>query len=120
MSRKNVLLKKQIITAGDLSQATVASSVIGIKYLDNVSIQCNLTGAPVGSLAIQTSTDHDEDDKGNVLAAGNFVSYTSASISASGNVVFDLNQVAAPFVKILYTKSSGTGAINAFVFGKMV
>lgn len=120
MSRKNVLFKKQVITAGDLSQATVTSPWVNIKFLDNISIQCNLTGAPVGSLAIETSTDHEEDQTGTVVAAGNPVAYSTAPITASGNVVFDLNQVAAPFVRVNYTKSSGTGAINAFAFGKMV
>jgi hypothetical protein len=120
MSRKNVLHKKQIITAGDCAEATVTSSIVNIEFLDNISIQCNLTGSPVGTLAVQASADHEEDANGNVSAAGNFVTTYTAAISASGNILFDLNQISSPFIKVLYTKTSGTGAINAFVAGKMV
>lgn len=123
--RKNFLSKFQIISSGDASQATVASTVINIQGLDNVGIQANITvGSPSGTFDVQVSADHQEVN-GQVVAAGNWVSigssYTATITSGSpAQVYFDLNQLSSQYVRLLYTKTSGTGNFDAFIVGKMI
>lgn len=124
--RKNFLNNKQIITAGDASQATVTSLVLNIQGLDNIGIQANIaSGTPTGTFDVQVSADHKEDNLGNVITAGNWVSigttYRQAITSGSpAQTYFDLNQLSSQYVRLLYTKGSGTGSIDAFAVGKMI
>jgi hypothetical protein len=123
--RKNSLLSFKIVSAGDQSLATVTSTITSIEFLDNIGIQVNiLTGTASGSFDVQISGDHREVN-GNVTVAGNWISlgssYTATVTSGSpANIYFDLNQLSAPYVRLLYTKSSGTGTFDAFVVGKMI
>lgn len=123
--RKDFLAKFQIVSAGDQSQATVASSITNISYMDNLGIQVNiLTGTASGTFDVQVSADHVEVN-GNVTIAGNWVSlgntYQATVTSGSpANIYFDLNQLSSPFIRLLWTKTSGTGTFNAFIVGKMI
>lgn len=123
--RKNALPKFKIVSAGDQSQATVTSSVTNIEFMDNIGIQVNiLTGTASGTFDVQISADHFEVNQ-NVQTAGNWISlgtpYTATVTSGSpANIYFDLNQLSAPWVRLLYTKSSGTGTFDAFIAGKML
>ena len=47
----------QIITAGDMAQATVASNGIDMNQMIVASIQAVYSGAPVGTLQLQISND---------------------------------------------------------------
>lgn len=123
--RKNALLSYKIVSAGDQSQATVTSAITSIEFLDNIGVQFNvLTGTASGTLDVQVSADHREAN-GVVTVAGNWISlgtpYTATITSGSpANVYFDLNQLSAPYIRLLYTKSGGTGTFDAFVVGKMI
>lgn len=123
--RKNSLSRFQIVSAGDQSQATVTSSVTNIQNLDNIGIQFNvLTGTASGTLDVQVSADHQEVNNV-VKTAGNWVSLGSSyqvtiTSGSPANVYFDLSQLSAPFVRLLWTKSGGTGTFDAFIVGKML
>lgn len=123
--RKGAIIQKQIVSAGDASQATVISSVVGIEFLDNIGIQINVTsGTPTGVFTVEVSIDHSEIN-GNVLVAGNWIAISlpvSASISSGSpaNIFLDLNQLSAPWIRLKYTKSGGTGNFDAFLCGKMI
>lgn len=122
--RKNNLQVFQNITSGDMSQASITSSVTNIQYLDNIGIQLNFTGVPVGTFAVQVSADYLQDDYGNVQNAGNWIPLTlSPSPAASGaaaQIYLDLNQLSAPWIRVVYTKTSGTGTLNGYITGKML
>lgn len=120
-SRKNTLLKFQTITNGDMSTAAITSSVTSIQFLDNIGVQVNWTGtAPVGTIAVQVSADYAADEFGNVTNAGNwFTLPVSPAVSGgTGSVYVDLNQMSAPWLRVVYTKTSGTGTLNAFITAK--
>lgn len=123
-SRKNNLLKFPIITAGDMSLSSLTSTVTNIQYLDNVCIQLNFTGTPTGTFEVQVSLDHAQDSNGNVTVAGNWTALTldpSPSASGSGSTTFiDINQTSAPWIRVVYTKTSGTGTLNAFIGAKVL
>jgi hypothetical protein len=124
MSTKRKLSPYQIITSGDMSQASITSTPTNIQYLDNVGIQLTWTGAPVGTFSIQISSDYQRDAQGNVTNAGNWVTLPlSPAITASGSAdtaYIDMTQLSAPWVRVLYTKTSGTGTLQGYVTGKTV
>jgi hypothetical protein len=123
--RKNFLGKKAIVTAGDMSQATVTSSILNIQGLDNIGIQVNiLSGTATGTFDVQVSADHTELN-GTVVTAGTFTplgsTYQVAITSGSPSTVcFNLNQLAFPYVNLKWTKTSGTGSFEAFATGKAI
>jgi len=122
--RKNVLSIYKIIDAGDMSQSSITSAVTNITYLDNVCIELVFTGSPVGTFSVQGSLDHQQDALGNIITAGNWVSLTlSPAPVASGSadqIVIDLNQLSFPYIRVVYTKTSGTGTLNGWIGAKML
>lgn len=123
MSRKNNLLKYQPISAGDMS-GNITSGVTSIQYLDNIGVQFNFTGAPTGTFQIQVSADYAQDEFGNVQNAGNWIPITFSSnpvaAGSAGSVYVDLNQLSAPWMRLAYVFTSGSGSLNAFITAKML
>lgn len=127
--RKSNLKRFKTITNGDMSTASITSAVTAIEFLDNIGIQINFTGSPVGTFAVQISMDYDQDQNGNVISAGNWItmpvqqgstSYTAIPTSLGSPIYLDLNQLSAPWIRLVYTRTSGTGTLNAFIAAKMV
>lgn len=123
--RKNFLNNFKIVSAGDMSQATVTSSIVNIQGLDNIGIQVNLlTGTPTGTFDVKISADHQEVN-GVVKTTGNFIALGSSyqvtmTAGSPSNIYFDLSQLSATFIELVWTKTSGTGTFDAFVVGKML
>lgn len=122
--RKNTLPAYQIITAGDMSTASITSAISNIQYLDNISLQLIWTGSPVGTFAVQGSLDHSQDSLGNVTNAGTWDGLTlnpaPAAIGSAGHILLDLNELSFPWIRVVYTKTSGTGSLTAWIGGKML
>lgn len=133
--KKNQLLKFQSITAGDMSTASLTSTVTNISFLDDIGYQFNFSGSPVGAISIQVSADHAQDYSSppNVTVAGNwvpltftywdgaqFVTDTSIPVSVGSPIYLDLALLSAPWIRAVYTKVSGTGTLNAFITAKAV
>lgn len=120
---KNVLSPINIVSAGDMS-GNVTSSVTEILFLDNVSIQINLlSGSPTGSFDVQVSNDFSRNPDGSVRNTGTWNSLPltiSLAISAgSPSTLFaDITETAASAVRLVYTRTSGTGSFNAILAGK--
>jgi len=124
-STKNVLNKTQVVAAGAMTGTSViTSSVVGIAYLDNVGVQLNFTGNPTGTFQVQVSADYQQDSQGVVTSVGNWVSVTLSpapvASGAANQIYIDMQQLSAPFLRVVYTNASGTGVLNAFVVGKSV
>lgn len=124
MSSKNILTPFQNIVSGDMSQASITSSVTTIQYLDNIGVQLNFSGSPVGTFAIQVSADYKQDANGNVMNAGNWIPVTLSpapvASGSPGQIYLDLNQLSSPYLRVVYTKTSGTGTLQGYVTGKEV
>lgn len=112
---------------------TLTSLVTNIQYLDDVGLQLNFSGSPVGTFAVQVSADYSQDLNGNVTATGNwtplvfsywngssFVTGTTIPTSAGSPIYLDLALLSAPWIRVVYTNSSSTGTLNAFITGKPV
>lgn len=119
----NILKPVQLISAGDMS-GSITSIACEIQLQDNIGVQLNWSGVPVGTFSIQVSNDHREDSKGNILNPGTWVSLPlSPSITATGSpdsAYVDLNQLSAMYMRVVFTRTSGSGTLNAFVSGKGV
>lgn len=122
-STKRVLEKKQLIVAGDMS-SSITSPVFICRFLDNVGIQLHWTGTPTGTFTVQTSTDHEEDNQGNVHVAGTWITIPlSSSITAAGSpddAKIAINQIDGSYLRLVYTRASGSGALNMFINGKEI
>ncbi len=134
MPRKNTLQRFKTITAGVMTGTnTLTSTVTKIEYMDNIAYQFSWTNSPVGTFEIQVSLDYDQDQNGNVINAGNWVSVPVSYLSSGsmtialtiptsvGSPIFvDLNQLSAPWIRARYTNASSTGVLTAYVAGKEV
>ncbi len=132
--RKNVLPVYQVIVAGDMSLTSVTSSITEIKYLDNVGIQLQWTGSPVGYFQVQVSADHNENAVGrgttstgqfvplvvSFLSSGIMVQSTDIPTSSGSPIYLDLTQLSAPYIRVVYTKTSGSGTLSGYITSKMI
>lgn len=118
---KNALLPYHLVVAQSMA-GDVTSDPTNIQYTDNCCIQANFTGTPTGVFAVQGSVDHAEYALTHeVLVTGNWVTITTGSASGSaGLVLFDLNQLSFPWVRLIYTRTSGTGTLDAYIGSKAV
>lgn len=125
--RKSNLKKFPTVVNGDMS-ANVTSPVTAIEFMDNIGIQINFSGSPVGNFQVQVSMDYNQDVNGNVIDAGNWiavpfpapVSSINLPTSVGSPIYIDLNQLSAPWIRLTYTATSGSGTLNSFICGKMV
>lgn len=121
MSRKNNLKQFRNIVNGDMSQASITSAVTDIQFLDNIGIQLDFSGSPVGTFDVQISLNYSIDNLSNtVISSGTWVTIASGSTSGGSPIFFDLNQLSAPFIRVVYTKTSGTGTLNSIISAKML
>lgn len=134
-TRKNNLFPYQTITSGDMSTASLTSLVTAISFLDDLGIQLNFSGSPVGNFQVQVSADHAQDASSppNTTVAGNWiplvVTYWTGAAFATGTdiptslgspIYLDLALLSAPWIRVVYTKTSGTGTLNAYITGKQL
>lgn len=137
-SRKNFLTPYPVVggnsgVAADMSAASITSSVTNIAYLDDIGVQFSWTGSPVGTFQIQVSADYQQDANGNVQNAGNWVplilSYWNGTAFVTGSTIpatvgspiyLDLSLLSAPWMRSVYTRSSGSGTLLATVVAKSV
>lgn len=124
-SSKGVLLPFAVISGGNMA-GNITSAPTNTQYLDNVVyvLSWPATGSPNGTFAVQVSEDYTVSSTGTVTNSGTWVPITlSATITAASvadNALIDLNQLPSSWVRIVYTRSSGTGTLTGYVSGKAV
>jgi hypothetical protein len=117
----NVVFPVKVISAGNMGAASITSSVLNIQNQDNLGIQFIWTGTPTGTFGFEVSLNHKEGPNGNTLVEGDWSPIAIPGIVASGsagNAYVGLNQVGAPFIRVTYTRTSGTGTLNAYISAK--
>ena len=114
-----------------MSLSSIASSITDIQWLDDVGLQFVWTGSPTGTFAIQVSADYNNNNPsaptGNWVPltltywnGSSFVTATSIPTSAGSPIYVDLALLSAPFIRVVYTKGSGSGTLTATITAKMV
>ena len=102
------IISEQIVTAGDMA-ANVTSLTINLNHMSQFNVQALFTGSPVGAIKIQQSNDGTNWDD---------VPASSVSVSAAGSQSWNLYMVGYPWARLVYTRTSGTGTLNATVYAK--
>jgi hypothetical protein len=128
---KDNLLKFHSIEDGNMSAATITSPVTSLAYLDDIGVQFNWSGSPVGTFSVEVSIDYAQDLNANVTNSGHWTpllfSYwdgasfvTSATIptSVGSPIYLDLALMSAPWIRLKYTKGSSTGTLQAWITAK--
>lgn len=109
---KNVLATFKSVTAGSMS-AQVISETTDIRWLDNIVMYIDFTGAPTGTFYVETSPTKLNWYPLNLepvpLASG-----------AAGSHRIDLNQLPDPYIRTRYVPSAGTGTLNVTIAGKLI
>ncbi len=129
MSTRTTIRPNTVIAAGDMSAATVTSTATILQSITSLNYAVTWTGTtPIGVLAVQASDDYQANGS-HVTNAGTWntvplnlsgASVTSIPITGNtGNGMIDIDGIAAYAVRLLYTKTSGTGTIVAVVTGKV-
>lgn len=119
---------KQITTAQALN-VSVNGPAVPLKTIFMYSIAANVTGTPTGTIKLQASNDPETND---TMPLGTpqptptnwtDISGSSFSLSASGNTMWNVHDVAYNYVRVVYTDSSGgtsTATMNVIVNAKGV
>lgn len=116
-------LKTYSVITNSAMGATVTSlptNIVGNKVMICYTIQW--TGTPTGTFSVQNSGDYQVAPDGTtVLNAGTWNTYTLSTTTstggAAGNGTIEV-VTGAPWIRLVYTFSSGTGTLNAQVTGK--
>ena len=119
----NTLIRYQIFTNADLSVPQI-SAVTQVQFLDNLGMQINITsGTPTGQFDVEVSADYAVSEPGGMVTnAGTWGSIAEPLIiaGAPSPTLLNLNQVPFPFMRLIYTPTSGSGTCDAYIVGKSI
>lgn len=122
MSSRPYLKPFQVITNGSMA-TSLTSTVTSIGQISQIGYTISWTGAPVGSFDIQVCNNAQFNSSGAYISgSGSWVSLPlTPAISAAGTAdsgYADVIPTSAAFMRLAFTRVSGTGTLNAFVSGK--
>lgn len=128
MSSRPIAAPYQVIggstgTSGDMS-ASITSTVTVIQNLSMISYDISWTGtAPVGIMSVQVSNTYTQNGNGSVRNAGNWTTLTLSSTptvsGSTGNGMIDVDATGAYAMRLVYTRTSGTGTMSATISAKV-
>lgn len=112
-----------VILDGDMS-GSLTSKITIIQKLSLVSYEITWAGStPVGTISVEVSNDYTQNDDGSVRNAGSWSALPlSADTSVSGNTgtgFIDVYACGAYAMRLVYTRVSGTGTMQAIVSAKV-
>lgn len=125
MSSRPLLRPQQVITNGDMS-SDVTSLVTNINMISCVGYTISWTGTPTGTFSVEVSQDYIQPVgvQPDQLNSGTWVPVTlSTSVAATGGAdtaFIDIDVTGAAYVRLKYTRVSGTGTLNATLAGKVI
>lgn len=123
MSSRPLIKPFSVITNGDMS-GNIISAVTVIDNISMISYDISWAGtAPVGAMSVQVSNTYKQNADGSVKVAGNWTTLTLSSpptVSGNtGNGFIDVDVTAANAIRLVYTRASGTGVMNAVLAAKV-
>lgn len=112
-----------VILNGDMA-GNITSAVTIIQKLSMISYDVSWIGStPIGVMSVQVSNSYSQNADGTVRNAGNWTTLTlstSAPVSgATGNGFIDIDATGAYAIRLVYTRTSGTGTMNAIIDAKV-
>jgi hypothetical protein len=124
--RHNQIRKTQTMTNGVMSSSPT-SLITSIQFLDDIGLQLQWSGSPVGNFEVQISADYDpnQDIAGTWVPivftywnGTSFVTSQDVPTTMGSPYYFDLDLLSAPYLKVVYNNTSGTGTLNIFLTAK--
>lgn len=111
------VVNKKVVNQQSLG-ASFNGAAILVDQVYGFSMHMIYTGTPNGTLKIQCSNDVTT----NELLVTNWSDITgaSAAITTAGNTFFNVDQVYFKWIRVTYTRTSGTGALDVNYFAKGV
>jgi hypothetical protein len=106
----------QIVTAGDMSTASILSPGTELRDVPLASIHAIWTGSPVGTLIVQISGDMVADQS--LVTNWSDFSGSSIAINGASDVMYNMPNAGYRWARLKYTKTSGTGTLNAILSAK--
>ena len=124
---KNALIPIPVVVNGDMS-ADITSEAFHVQYLDNIGLQFDFTGSPVGTIEVQVSLNHTVDAQGRVKTVGTWATLPSSAFVGTYPVpgtttspgYLDIPLTSAAYMRVVYNATSGTGTLNVIAIGKGV
>ena len=95
--------------SGDMSVAVLTTEPVVLDHIQVCAIQAVFTGAPVGALKLQANVGG---------PTWTDVDGSTAAVAAAGNFMWNLSAAGFNSVRVVYTKTSGTGTMTVRVNGK--
>lgn len=104
--------------------ASITSSPTIIQKLSMINYSVSWAGtSPVGVITVQASDDYALNSDGTVKTAGTWntlpLSDTCDVSGNTGNGMIDIDQLAAYAIRLVYTRTSGTGTMSAIISAKV-
>lgn len=123
MSSRPLIKPFSVITNGNMATSLTSTPTI-TDNLSMISYDVSWAGSsPVGVITIQVSNSYSVNADGSVRNSGNWTTLTlSSSTNVSGNTgngFIDIDATAAYAVRLVYTRTSGTGLLNVKVASKV-
>ena len=122
MSTRSNLKPFSVFTNQSMS-ATVHSPATIIGFVSGASYDLAWTGSPTGTFSVELSNTYSLNADGTVNNAGQWTPVAlSSPITASGspdNAFINLAGLEAYAIRLTYTRTSGSGTLNATICGKV-
>lgn len=123
MSSRPILAPHSVVTNASMG-SSVTSAVTIIQMLSMISYQIIWTSGstPIGVVTVQVSNNYELNKDGTVRNAGTWTTIDGISEAISGNSgsgFIDIDQHAGYAMRLVYTRTSGSGTLNVVVVGKV-
>lgn len=102
------------ITSADMSAASITGAPINLESIYCYSIQIVVTGGPpTGTLKLQMSNDLGTDIIGTNITNWTDITGATIAVAAAGSFAFYVDAASYRWVRMVYTRTAGSGTLNA-------
>jgi hypothetical protein len=110
----------QLTSPQDMGSSFNLSPIL-LDHVANFSIQLAFSGSPNGRFKLQASNDSGrnkftQEKDLNSIVNWSDITGTSSSINGSGTLMWSLADIGYKWVRVVYTRTSGTGSLNSCNF----
>lgn len=104
---------KLVLDGGNMGSASVASETVPIQYNIGVGFQLIWSGSSIsGSVKVQASCDDLRSQSATVTNWTDLSGTTVSIASDSGSLIMQLVDLTVSAVRLVYTRSAGTGSLD--------
>ncbi len=100
--------------------SVITSQITNIRGHDNVFYDIQFVGTPTGTFSVQVSSSYDPLTNPNATFIPLVLSPVPVASGAAGQIGIDINQEGAQWIKLVYTNTSGTGTLQAYISAKAI